>query len=79
LQSFSPQARTTAMPYDPRFGAYAQTPQQRERVFRQMLVVFPRLRTKVATCGRQLHARYVAGEITWADVRSALDEAEGRA
>jgi hypothetical protein len=57
---------------DPRFGPNAQTPEQRAYVLRQMLATFPRLRAKAANCGRQLYARYIAGELTWEEVHQAL-------
>jgi hypothetical protein len=61
------------MPYDPRFGSDAQTPQQRAYVLKQMLAVFPHLQAKASMCASPLFARYIAGEITWDEVRQALD------
>ena len=65
------------MAYDARFGPYAQTPQQRAYVLQQLQATHPRLRTRASAFAQQLHARYVAGEITWADVRQLLDTALG--
>lgn len=65
------------MAYDARFGPAAQTPQQRANVLRQLQLVYPKLATRANTEAQQLYARYVAGELSWPDVRRALDE--GRA
>lgn len=61
------------MAYDARFGPYAQTPTQRARVLEQLQATLPNLKTKATANDRQLYARYVAGELTWVDVRQALD------
>ncbi|WP_197076690.1 hypothetical protein [Hymenobacter terrenus] len=61
------------MTYDPRFGPDAQTPQQRAYVLTQLQAVYPRLKTKATAYAHHLYARYVAGELTWPDVRQALD------
>ncbi|MBJ6108053.1 hypothetical protein JAO73_03450 [Hymenobacter sp. BT523] len=63
------------MPHDPRFGPNAQTPQQRANVLRQLQLTHPRLKTKATPFAQHLYARYVAGELSWPDVRRALDEA----
>ena len=65
------------MVYDSRFGPYAQTPQQRAYVLQQLQAAIPRLKTKACARSRQLYDRYVAGEITWADVRERLDGTPG--
>ena len=63
------------MAYDVRFGPSAQTPAQRARVLEQLQATLPSLKTKATAYARQLYARYVAGELTWADVRQALNAA----
>ncbi|WP_310395415.1 hypothetical protein [Hymenobacter sp.] len=63
------------MAYDSRFGPNAQTPQQRAFVLAQLQATVPRLKTKATAYARQLYDRYVAGELTWVDVRQALDSA----
>ena len=63
------------MAYDSRFGPVAQTPQQRAHVLRQLQAVHPRLKTRATAYAEQLYARYVAGELTWYDVRQLLDRA----
>ena len=61
------------MTYDARFGPAAQTPAQRAWVLKQLQATLPALRTKATAYTRQLYDRYVAGELSWADVRQALD------
>jgi hypothetical protein len=61
------------MSYDPRFGPSAQTPQQRARVLEQLQAVHPKLKTHATPYAKQLYARYIAGELTWVEVREALD------
>ena len=63
------------MALDPRFGPNAQTPQQRANVLRQLQLTHPKLKTHATAFAQQLYARYVAGELSWPDVRRALDEA----
>ncbi|GAB3573448.1 hypothetical protein [Hymenobacter daeguensis] len=63
------------MAYDPRFGPAAQTPQQRAFVLRQLQQTFPQLAARVSGLTQQLFDGYVAGELTWTDVRRALDSA----
>ncbi|MBF9141154.1 hypothetical protein [Hymenobacter properus] len=65
------------MAYDPRFGPSAQTPQQRANVLRQLQLTHPKLKTHATALAQQLYARYVAGELSWPEVRRALDEAAG--
>lgn len=62
------------MAYDPRFGPAAQTPQQRAYVLRQLQHTFPHLAARVSGLTQQLFDRYVRGELTWGDVRRALDQ-----
>lgn len=59
---------------DPKFGSNAQTPQQRASVLAQLQVVYPRLRTHATAQALTLYERYVAGELSWPQVRQALDE-----
>ncbi|TPG65521.1 hypothetical protein [Hymenobacter nivis] len=63
------------MAYDPKFGPSAQTPQQRAWVLQQMQAVIPSLKAKATVHARQLYQRYVAGELSWGEVRQALDAA----
>jgi len=63
------------MTYDSRFGPAAQTPQQRAYVLRQLQCTFPQLAARVPALTQQLFDRYVAGELSWGDVRRALDQA----
>jgi len=61
------------MTYDPKFGPAAQTPEQRSWVLQQMQSVIPSLKTKATAYAQQLYSRYVAGELSWHQVRQALD------
>lgn len=63
------------MVLNPKFGPCAQTPEQRAYVLKQLQAVNPSLKTKATAYAHQLYDRYVAGELTWADVRQALDAA----
>jgi hypothetical protein len=63
------------MAHDPRFGPCAQTPQQRANVLRRLQDVHPKLKAKATPFAEALYARYIAGELSWCDVRRALDEA----
>ncbi|WP_201980694.1 hypothetical protein [Hymenobacter rubidus] len=63
------------MSYDPRFGPAAQTPVQRANVLRQLLTTYPKLGAATPALAQQLFASYVAGELSWCDVRRALDGA----
>lgn len=62
---------------NPHFGPDAQTPTQRARVLRQMQDALPALKTQATAHARQLYAEYVAGALSWADVRLALAAATG--
>ncbi|GAA4504599.1 hypothetical protein GCM10023172_31040 [Hymenobacter ginsengisoli] len=66
------------MTYNPVYGPAAQTCEQRARVLQQMQATFPKLRTKASAVASQLYARYVAGELSWLQVRQALDAAMKR-
>lgn len=61
------------MNYNPIFGPAAQTREQRAWVLKQMQATFPSLKTKATTYASQLYERYVAGELSWLQVRQALD------
>jgi hypothetical protein len=63
------------MSHNPKFGPAAQTPEQRAWVLEQMPRVIPSLKTKVTAYKQQLYSRYIAGELSWLQVRQALDEA----
>lgn len=55
----------------PKFGPAAQTPAQRSWVLAQMQRLFPHLKTKASPYVQQLYARYVAGELSWLQVKEA--------
>lgn len=61
--------------HDPKFGPSAQTPHQRAWVLQQMQAVIPSLRTKATAHAQQLYQRYVAGELSWGEMRQALNAA----
>lgn len=61
------------MASDSKFGPNAQTPQQRAYVLAQLQAVNPRLRTHATAQALALYARYVAGELSWEQVRQTLD------
>jgi hypothetical protein len=63
------------MTTNPTFGPAAQTREQRARVLQQMQSTFPSLKTKATTDTCRLYERYVAGELSWLQVRQALDAA----
>ncbi len=67
------------MAYDPRFGPAAQTPQQRANVVHQLQITHPRLKARVTAYAQQLYDRYISGELSWPDVRRALDAVEAAA
>jgi len=64
-----------AMAYDYKFGPQAQTPEQRAWVLQRMQEVMPSLKTKATAHARQLYAQYIAGELSWVQVRQALNAA----
>jgi len=64
------------MSYDLKFGTDAQTPDQRAYVLAQMQAVNPLLRTRATPYALQLYDRYIAGELSWTEVRQALDAAQ---
>jgi len=63
------------MSYNAKFGPSAQTPQQRAWVLRQLQDVIPALQRNVTPDIHQLYARYIAGELSWLEVRQAIDAA----
>ncbi|RFP63558.1 hypothetical protein D0N36_18710 [Hymenobacter lapidiphilus] len=63
------------MAYDTRFGPSAQTPEQRAAVLELMLTFLPRLKTKAPPAAQQFYDRYVAGELSWEQMRQALNAA----
>jgi len=65
------------MMYNSKFGPAAQTPAQRAWVLEQMQAVIPSLKTKVTAYAQQVYDRYVAGELSWSEVRHALNTGQG--
>lgn len=59
------------------YGPAAQTPADRATVLVRMQAAVPRLRRPLSPYVAQLHARYVAGELSWLQVCLALDAAPG--
>ncbi|MGI4834138.1 MAG: hypothetical protein ACRYFK_11820 [Janthinobacterium lividum] len=60
------------MAHESSFGPAAQTPAQRAEVLARMQQALPRLRKRLSPYVQQLHARYLAGELTWLQVCLAL-------
>ena len=63
------------MAYNPKFGPAAQTPEQRAWVLEQMQSIIPSLKTKATAYAEQLYARYIAGDLSWSQVRQEMDAA----
>ena len=61
---------------NPHFGPAAQTPAQRAVVLACMQQALPNLRKEASPYVAQLHARYLAGELTWPQVYEAARAAE---
>lgn len=61
------------MLHNPQFGPAAQTPAQRAEVLTRMQRTVPRLRKPLSPHVQALHARYLAGELTWLQVCLALE------
>lgn len=59
--------------HDPKFGPNAQTPAQRATVLAQLELATPGLVTKATPYARQLYVRYVAGDLSWTEVRELRD------
>lgn len=60
------------MAYDDKFGPSAQTPEQRAWVLRRMQEALPSLRTKVTAYVQQCYDRYIAGELSWQEMRQTV-------
>jgi len=60
---------------DPKFGPSAQTPEQRATVLAHLELATPGLVTKANSYARQLYVRYIAGELSWTEVRELRDAA----
>jgi hypothetical protein len=63
------------MTHDPKYGPAAQTPEQRAWVLQQMQEIIPGLKRSLNAQARHLHARYVAGELSWGQMRAAMGQA----
>lgn len=61
------------MTHDLRFGPDAQTPAQRAQVLQRMQEVFPCLKKRLTEQIRALHRQYVAGELSWGQMRQAME------
>jgi hypothetical protein len=57
----------------PRFGPAAQTPAQRAWVVTQMHQAIPSLKKQLTAPARALYARYIAGELSWQQMRQAME------
>ncbi|OWP62539.1 hypothetical protein CDA63_13605 [Hymenobacter amundsenii] len=56
-----------------KYGPCAQTPAQRYYVLLRLQDAIPSLRTKATPYAQQLYASYVAGDLSWTEVRHALN------
>lgn len=61
------------MTHDLRFGPAAQTPEQRAWVLQRMQDVFPSLKKRLTDQVRALHRQYVQGELSWEQMRQAME------
>jgi hypothetical protein len=61
------------MAYNPKFGSAAQTPEQRAWVLAQMQDAIPSLKSKVTACVQHGYDRYIAGELSWTEMRQVLE------
>lgn len=57
----------------PRFGPAAQTPAQRAWVVTQMHQALPSLKKHLTAPAQALYARYIAGELSWQQMRQAME------
>lgn len=57
----------------PRFGPAAQTPAQRAWVVTQMHQALPSLKKHLTAPARALYDRYIAGELSWQQMRQAME------
>ncbi|MGI4740762.1 MAG: hypothetical protein ACRYG7_36805 [Janthinobacterium lividum] len=60
-----------------KFGPVAQTPAQRARVVTQMHQALPSLKKQLNASAKALYARYVAGELSWQQMRQAMEVGTG--
>jgi hypothetical protein len=65
------------MTHDSKFGPCAQTPEQRAWVVKQMQAVIPALKKKSAYA-QKFYEKYISGELSWLQVRQAIDLAADR-
>ena len=61
------------MTHNDKFGLAAQTPEQRAKVLARMQDIFPYLKKKIIPAIQSIYDRYIAGELSWSEVRQALD------
>lgn len=62
---------------NPQFGPAAQTPAQRAWVVTQMHQALPSLKKQLNAQAKALYARYVAGEMSWQQMRQAMEAGAG--
>jgi hypothetical protein len=62
---------------NPQFGPAAQTPAQRAWVVTQMHQALPSLKKQLTAPAHALYARYVAGELSWQQMRQAMEVGTG--
>jgi hypothetical protein len=60
-----------------KFGPAAQTPAQRAWVVTQMHQALPRLKKHLTAPAQALYARYIAGELSWQQMRQAMEAGAG--
>ena len=63
------------MSYNTNFGPAGQTAEQRAWVLAQMQTIISSLQTEATPAVQALYAQYVAGELSWLEMRQALDAA----
>ena len=61
----------------PLFGPAAQTPAQRVWVVTQMHQALPSLKKQLTAPVQALYARYIAGELSWQQMRQAMEAGAG--
>jgi hypothetical protein len=61
----------------PWFGPAAQTLAQRAWVVTQMHQAIPSLKKQLTAPARALYARYIAGELSWQQMRQAMEVGAG--
>jgi hypothetical protein len=62
---------------NPQFGPAAQTPAQRAWVVTQMHQALPGLKKQLTAPARALYDRYIAGEMSWQQMRQAMKVGAG--